>query len=406
MFILMEIKYQFLRNRNRSVLTVCIAALLVCCMALYLGNIQSGEAALENLAEAVPVSVQVVNRPGTSSVGLEIDEHHFEGIMAADIHDPVYTASAIGVMDETKRADEVTNADTTITGMNSLAAMNGLSEEAITFADGWDAGFLGGGEAACVLSDTYAEAFDLSLGDVVTLPLYVTRYNVDGYMVPYIPIGDCTVQVVGIYQTSMTASPVPVQMIVPVGWMKTAVEDGGESFMYDSFRCTLQDPTKLNEFKESMRNNSFAQINENATNQKRGDALIVEDQLFVETAEKLQQNLKVLRWFLVPFFALVIMLVTLVTFLVLRSGRRDIAIASSLGRSKQQSALSYFLGTLLADAVGCAAALPVLLAAAGLTVTQALSILGMFLICACVGIWLALVFLLRFDTLSLLTKVD
>ena len=58
---------------------------------------------------------------------------------------------------------------------------------------------------------------------------------------------------------------------------------------------------------------------------------VVDDQLFIETAEKLEQNLKVLRWFLAPFFALVIVLVTLVTFLLLRSTRRDMAISLSLG---------------------------------------------------------------------------
>ena len=92
---------------------------------------------------------------------------------------------------------------------------------------------------------------------------------------------------------------------------------------------------------------------------------MVDDQLFIETAEKLEQNLKVLLWFLAPFFALVIVLVTLVTFLLLRSTRRDMAISLSLGRPKILSGCACFFGMLIANVCGCAVAVPILLCTAG-----------------------------------------
>lgn len=413
MFILTEVKYQLMRNKNRSALTVCIAALLVCCMALYLGNIQSGEAALENLAEAIPVSAQIVSRDGTNTVGLEIAELHFDGIMSAGIKDPVYTASAYGIIDEKYRTeDEVQGVDTSISGANCLAALVGLTEESITFLDGWDGAFLESDAAVCVLSDQYAAQHGFAVGDTVTMPFYVPRYKEDGFTIRFDDIGELSVQVIGIYQQSLSDSATPVQMIVPVNWLRKVTAESGQRFLYDSFRCTVADPMRLNDFKEAVRKSNFGKVATDTggisvpTNTYKGDALVVDDQLFIETAEKLQQNLKVLRWFLVPFFALVIVLVTLVTFLVLRSSRRDMAIAVSLGRSKLQSAVSYFFGTLLADAVGCAIALLVLLLATGLAMTQILTILGLFLLCACAGVGLALLFLLRFDALALLTKID
>ena len=63
---------------------------------------------------------------------------------------------------------------------------------------------------------------------------------------------------------------------------------------------------------------SYTHLDPNALDERHGDTLVVDDQLVIETSEKLEQNLKVLRWFLAPFFALVIVLVTLVTFLLLR----------------------------------------------------------------------------------------
>ena len=92
MVILKEMNYIVLRSRGRTALSVCIAALLVCCMSFYLGSIQTAESAEENLAQVIPVTAQVVSRSGARTVGFEIDENHFANLMKADIKDAVYTA--------------------------------------------------------------------------------------------------------------------------------------------------------------------------------------------------------------------------------------------------------------------------------------------------------------------------
>ena len=83
MVILKEMNYIVLRNRGRTALSVCIAALLVCCMSFYLGSIQTAESAEENLAQVIPVTAQVVSRSGARTVGFEIDENHFANLMKA-----------------------------------------------------------------------------------------------------------------------------------------------------------------------------------------------------------------------------------------------------------------------------------------------------------------------------------
>lgn len=52
-----QVKYQ-LRSRGRSVLVLCIAALLAACMAFYVGNIGMNKAALQSLSDSVPVTVR------------------------------------------------------------------------------------------------------------------------------------------------------------------------------------------------------------------------------------------------------------------------------------------------------------------------------------------------------------
>ena len=93
-------------------------------------------------------------------------------------------------------------------------------------------------------------------------------------------------------------------------------------------------------------------------------------------------------------------------YIVLRSTRRDMAISLSLGRPKILSGCACFFGMLIANVCGCAVAVPILLCTAGLALGQILTICGLYLASSCVGVLLALILLLRFDALELLTKID
>ena len=325
MVILKEMNYIVLRSRGRTALSVCIAALLVCCMSFYLGSIQTAESAEENLAQVIPVTAQVVSRSGARTVGFEIDENHFANLMKADIKDAVYTASACANFQEQYRAEDVQGADTSVTAVSGLSALVGVTEENITFENGYDLSFLESVEPLCVVSQSYAAQYGLNVDDMLSMPFYVTRYNDDGFSLRYEHLGMQDVKIIGVYADSASGSSVPCSMIVSVPWLQTVVKDNNLRFYYSSFRCALRDPMKLNDFKDAMRGAGFAKPDPNALDERHGDTLVVDDQLFIETAEKLEQNLKVLRWFLAPFFALVIVLVTLVTFLLLRSTRRDMA---------------------------------------------------------------------------------
>ena len=322
------------------------------------------------------------------------------------IKDAVYTASACANFQEQYRAEDVQGADTSVTAVSGLSALVGVTEESIAFENGYDLSFLENAEPLCVVSQSYAAQYGLNSGDTLSMPFYVTRYNDDGFSLRYEHLGMQGVKIIGVYADSASGSAVPCSMIVSVPWLQTVVKENNLRFYYSSFRCALRDPMKLNDFKDAMRGAGFAKPDPNALDERHGDTLVVDDQLFIETAEKLEQNLKVLRWFLAPFFALVIVLVTLVTFLLLRSTRRDMAISLSLGRPKILSGCACFFGMLIANVCGCAVAVPILLCTAGLALGQILTICGLYLASSCVGVLLALILLLRFDALELLTKID
>lgn len=392
-----QVKYQ-LRSRGRSVLVLCIAALLAACMAFYVGNIGVNKAALQSLSDSVPVTVRITSRNGAKTAGLNIEAKPFDHLTEAGVHDVRCTAVAAGAFSPEVRAQEMfLGGDTIVRAGNSFEALE-LSADNLHFADGQSAAFLSGDSAQCVIGEDYAERTGLHPGDTLSLEIYTVRQSMNGTI--YQMIGDAALEIIGTH-----SAPGGADVILPVNFLRTEAETAGVSFLYDSCSALVDDSTHLKDFKAEMQK-YFMDINPSAEDPNAGDALSVEDELFVKTASRLRQNIALFQSMLVPFFALIIGLVVLTTFLTMRSTRRDMAIARSLGVSKWRCAAPNFISTVLLDMLGCAVILPILSAALHIPALSALVIFGLFTLCAALGTAAALLCLLRFDTLTLLTQVD
>lgn len=392
-----QVKYQ-LRSRGRSVLVLCIAALLAACMAFYVGNIGVNKAALQSLSDSVPVTVRITSRNGAKTAGLNIEAKPFDHLTEAGVHDVRCTAVAAGAFSPEVRAQEMfLGGDTIVRAGNSLEALE-LSADNLHFADGQSASFLSGDSAQCVIGEDYAERTGLHPGDTLSLEIYTVRQSMNGTI--YQMIGNAALEIIGTH-----SAPGGADVILPVNFLRTEAETAGVSFLYDSCSALVDDSTHLKDFKAEMQK-YFMDINPSAEDPNAGDALSVEDELFVKTASRLRQNIALFQSMLVPFFALIIGLVVLTTFLTMRSTRRDMAIARSLGVSKWRCAAPNFISTVLLDMLGCAVILPILSAALHIPALSALVIFGLFTLCAALGTAAALLCLLRFDTLTLLTQVD
>lgn len=392
-----QVKYQ-LRSRGRSVLVLCIAALLAACMAFYVGNIGVNKAALQSLSDSVPVTVRITSRNGAKTAGLNIEAKPFDHLTEAGVHDVRCTAVAAGAFSPEVRAQEMfLGGDTIVRAGNSLEALE-LSADNLHFADGQSAAFLSGDSAQCVIGEDYAERTGLHPGDTLSLEIYTVRQSMNGTI--YQMIGDAALEIIGTH-----SAPGGADVILPVDFLRTEAETAGVSFLYDSCSALVDDSTHLKDFKAEMQK-YFMDINPSAEDPNAGDALSVEDELFVKTASRLRQNIALFQSMLVPFFALIIGLVVLTTFLTMRSTRRDMAIARSLGVSKWRCAAPNFISTVLLDMLGCAVILPILSAALHIPALSVHAIFGLFTLCAALGTAAALLCLLRFDTLTLLTQVD
>lgn len=400
MLTIKEMCWQLTRNRGRSLILLLAAAMLAGCMAFYLGNIRANEEALNDLAKSMDVTVTVANSTGQNQSGLNIATLRYENFTNNPyLKEFRYNGTAVGAYTDEARAKPIASGnDCSIVGVNCMECLWDVTE--CEFMEGCDETFLEGNEPQCIMFKGFAELHGFEPGDEITLPVYM-MYRQQGGGIDYSPIGEQTIKIIGIFD-----SYAPMQMYVPVQWLREAAEARGVEFFYSYLYGTMKDPMELNHFKAGAMQMSFLPPNPESRDEWAGTCLVVEDQGFINNAEELGQNVLTFKQFQIPFFVLIVGLVVLAIFLIMRGARRDMAIASSLGRPKLLVALGNFLAEFTAELLGCVIILPVMVLGSGLSLPGALIVCGAFLLCASVGNILGLALILRFDAFTLLTATD
>lgn len=439
MFKFTEAGYQLFRNRGRSLLMACVSLLLCGCIAFYLGNITSSQQALDSISDNTPAIVNICNTFGDSMEDLSIESVRVDLLLASwPMKDVQLTSQAGGAYsEEAKAGDPVlfSGGDTEILGINCLGAIGLPDENHMTFIDGYDSCFFAGDQPLCIVSEDYAQRNGLKAGDEMSLQIYSRKYNSQRFPIyfalydgdtwggfDYETPPEWTLRIVGTFDHKLNPSK-KADMYLPVQWLRDTMDNQDlpfgdymhrfTKFSYNTFRCSLEDSMRLNEFKMKLMDLNFGipfyvtvSGQSDATSRSAGTAIWMEDEDFVKTAEKLAGTLQMYRAFMVPFFVVVVLLVTLAVILVLRGAQRDMAVALSLGRPKRTIAAVHLMAALGAQLLGGALALPVIALGAGLGFVTGAAVCGAFMLCALTGDLLGLWGLLRFDPLELLTRTE
>lgn len=288
-----------------------------------------------------------------------------------------------------------------VCAVNSMAYLqkNGAS---INFADGYDDLYLENSSAVCFLTEDCMESYQVSPGDPVTCYVSVPRYDLEGRTLQYIDIGMCTLHVAGVVSYSEDKI---ADMIVPIRWLWKQEQTAGIENVCDFFQGTVAQPLDLNTFKSLLPDCGLGEIDQNARENYRGTALLINDKRYIEYAEQMIKSISLFEQYLIPFFLMVFIMITVLSFLIFRSDRKEMAIAFSLGRSRFNCGLSYFISILLSDLFGAGIALlPVFfLIHDGILL---LKVYAAFFLCVSVGVGLCMLLMSRNDVWGLLSQTE
>lgn len=403
MFFIWEVFCSLGRRKGFCALTIAASGLLFGFLGFYMGNFKDNQQTLEKLGRTIPIPVKITNANGSEDIGLEISAAHMDALAEGGVKDLVCTAQAGANRDPSLDEARIYECDTSVRAANSLEAFAGLEEREFDFQQGYDSGYLSGKEPYCTISASYGRLYGILAGDTLELSVYQMRYTGDSGSFQFLFTGRTSLKVIGTYVKKEGEMQ---DVLVPVSWLRAYTQEQGKNFYYDSARAVLEDGFTLNAFKESMDRSFFSEVDRDVIGGKRGSALSVQDQIFIETAEKIQGNLELYRRFQAPFFLLIYGVSVLLPQLLLRNRKKEAAIALSLGRSRFLTGLELFAENLLLGITGCVPMFVLLICIFQIPAGDLLSILGIFIGCFSLGTCTALGFFLHFDVMELLVKMD
>lgn len=390
------------RKKGQTVLRIALTCVLLLCLELYIGNIQRNQAALAQAGRELPVEVKVVSTDGSQDVGIRIEKRKVEGLLAAGVKSPVYSVQIAGNINPVNQVEPVKACDTSFYGINTLDGFTFAEKGSFTFAQGYDESFVEDQEPVCILSSSYAAFHDLKLGDSLELPIYSINYDQPGYSFQFESLGMVSLKVIGMFEETAGGQSA-VNGIVSIAWVQALFEENERDFFYHSFHGLVEEPLDLNDFKAAVEELGFREVDPSAADSRTGNALEIQDKVFREMAERLQENIRTFQVFAPVVCVLLCILVLITTFFILRSSRKDIAIASSLGIPLAASGTKLLLENLLLTLVGCGIALVISTVFLGVV---ALPVGGVFLTVSLLGSFGAVTMVCRFDVLEILTQQE
>lgn len=328
-----------LRHKKKSAAVFLTVLVLSTAFMLFASSVWGLQAELKQLGNDNPVEVQISNLTGTITKGLYIKDNAITELMDSNLVEPI-ELSTTGLFSELQLstgAVKLREDQGKMQGLSAVYTDMGVAD--IEYLEGYDGRVFSGKEPVCVMDKGFLKSKGLKLGDSYKCYLYthVTR----GYKSSSFYITEAQLKIVGSYGKGESGIPNGQQFMMPYYSFRQFALDGERGFSADSARFRLKDPNNLNALKDCLKEAGILEIQQaTAAFSNYGEQAVVWDQLYVNTAEPIARNIKVMLGFY-PLIALVVAITgLLVSGLTVRDRREETAIQLSLGASRARIFLS------------------------------------------------------------------
>ncbi len=329
------------RHKQKSILVVLISLLVVFFVFIYAGGIVTNQSRYDNLPRELSVTARIENPNGSQVVGLIISEQTIGKIrnsgFAKDLYYSTRMAANFSSMPDEK------GAYIEIRGVNDIKAVPNYKDKNIKLKSTVDIGFLNGRDALCLAGDIFMQENDLAVGDTIAINLYGYLYDSSTETFIYVPLGSCSLLIVGSISSSSGEDLSAMDILCPVEWARGKHQEAGASFYYDSARFTVSDSMNLNAFKAAMKKSYLLPVDPLSEHSVSGMALRVQDETFIKTVTRLKNSLTLLYAFAPVVFAVIALTGYAVSYLLMQSRRADIVIMRTLGTSRTACIAIMFL---------------------------------------------------------------
>ncbi|MFG6332657.1 MAG: hypothetical protein K1W28_12670 [Lachnospiraceae bacterium] len=388
-------------QRSMLCMLICLASVLL--LHLYAGNLEDLEQMRKNLPEAMEVTAKICNLDGSMDHGLKIKEELLSKLLKSEsVAEPAASVQLLADIGAPGAGDRKRVPALEAVGVNCLKGAGDLRPEDVFLPEGTTLAFLASDERKCLADRALLEDKGYRTGDRMVLDLFCYRYG-DYHEVFCEPLEQCEYEIAGMVDAGGAEYP---ELILPLGAVRDSYARAGYPFLANSFSFVVKNPLELNAFKEEMHSLGFLPVSVGAELHYEGNALVVRDESFIKAAERIEENLTLLRGFLPLILFITAGAGYLTAHLFIQDRRQEYALFRSMGLGRVKSGLVFSAEYLLLAAAGCGLGTLCARAAVPESGSRLLAVAAVSMGCCIPGMLAAFVSMSRRGVMQLLARKD
>lgn len=339
------------RYRYKNILNLLICIVLVVLLNLFIGNLESNRNQLADTSKTILINARISNLDGSLQNGLVIREPIVDAILQSKyITNPaitvVFSAVEGGFPKDNLQAGMTIDA----AGVTRLESLNGVTEFDINLSPDPLLPIVQVNVTPCVVEKGLLSEKNWRIGQTITLSMcydYLDmncQYTLQKLKTEKLLIVGSILSLDGEY--------IP-QVILPFYRAREIFQETKVPFLANAASFELKDPRQINAFKKEMKEKlHLLEINPASEYSYAGNALVVNDETFILSASRVQNNINMLTGFL-PFVLLIIVFIGYITsYLLIQNRRRQYATMRSLGMSGRMCFATFFMESIIVEVVG------------------------------------------------------
>lgn len=339
------------RYHKKSIINLLICTVVVILLSLFLGGLESNKNQLAALPEVISVDAQISNLNGTLQTGLVIREDKVDYLLQSEyISEPAITIVLSAVKGEIPEDKPRGLSSIDAAGITRLEAISGITEQDVTLAPNASLDFLQSNTPSCLVEQSFLDQNHWLIGQTIPLTIYYDyRDKNSEFMMQQ--LGMENYYIAGSI-LSTEGAYVP-NIIVPFRWAREQFSKLNIPFVANVATFRVKNPLQINEFKKEMKEKMhMLEITPMSDYAFAGNALAVNDETFILSASRIQDNINLLTGFL-PFILIIVVFIGFITsYLLIQNRRGQYATMRSLGVSSRMCYFTLFMESIMVELTG------------------------------------------------------
>ncbi|MDD3360669.1 MAG: MerR family transcriptional regulator [Hespellia sp.] len=326
-------------HKWRSVLSVLFSLFMILLLAAYTGSLRNVQKQQDILPKRTLIEGRIYNQNGTLDDGILIQDNYLEAIASSP-----YIANYMEKANLSAMLGHDSEKPCTISGMNEALLNEKMEKVKVEWNDLYNVKSFEQSFDTCMVNQDFAKNQGLKIGDAIDLDTYYYWLDPEQQALIQLPLLSANLEIVGTYQmTNESSDEALSDIIMPLNGVKKWYENEQKRYYANAVSFCVKNPKELNALKKELMDIGFNEIQTELETDYAGNAVSLNDQKFIETADRLRHSQNMLQSFLLLILVLIILIGVIVAYLITQSRRSEVIIMRMLGVKRKSIAGSYMM---------------------------------------------------------------